>query len=118
MGNIRIPCLFHELLYEIVCMRAQSRLTLHNPRACSPPSSSVHGISQARILSGLLSPSPGDLSKPGIEPTSPVSPELAGGCFIPSHLGSPYMRLDRAKGGGWGEKGGEEGELLLYMKVV
>ena len=98
-------------------MCAQSWLTLRNPRACSPPSSSVHGISQARILSGLLSPSPGDLSKPGIEPTSGSS-ELAGGCFILSHLGSPYMRLDRAKGGGWGEKGGEEGELLLYMKVV
>ena len=29
---------------------AQSCLTLCNPMDCSPPDSSVHGISQARIL--------------------------------------------------------------------
>ena len=34
---------------------------------CSPPGSSVHGISQARILSGFPSPSPGDLPDWGIE---------------------------------------------------
>ena len=45
--------------------------TLCNPMDCSPPGSSVHGIFQARILSGLPCPSPGDLSNPGIEPGSP-----------------------------------------------
>ena len=34
---------------------------------CSLPGSSVRGISQARILSGLLFPSPGDHPDPGIE---------------------------------------------------
>ena len=29
---------------------AQSCLTLHDPMACSPPGSSVHGILQARVL--------------------------------------------------------------------
>ena len=29
---------------------AQSRLTLHDPMDCSLPGSSVHGISQARVL--------------------------------------------------------------------
>ena len=29
---------------------AQSSPTLHNPMDCSPPGSSVHGISQARVL--------------------------------------------------------------------
>ena len=38
---------------------------------CSPPGSSVHGILQARYLSGLPFPSPGDLPKLGIEPRSP-----------------------------------------------
>ena len=33
-----------------VCSDAQSCLTLCNPMGCSPPGSSVHGISQARIL--------------------------------------------------------------------
>ena len=49
---------------------------------CSLPGSSVHGISQARILSqarsGLPFPSPGDHSDPGIEPSSLA---LAGGFF-------------------------------------
>ena len=33
------------------------------------------------MLSGLLCPLPGDLSDPGTEPTSPVSPELGGRFF-------------------------------------
>ena len=36
----------------------------------SPPDSSVHGISQARILECLLFQSPGNLPDPGIEPKS------------------------------------------------
>ena len=43
---------------------------------CSPPVFSLHGIYQARILSGL--PSPEDLCDPGFEP---VSPGLASGFF-------------------------------------
>ena len=39
------------------------------------------GISQARTLSGLPFPPPGDLSDPRIEPVFPVSPALAGGFF-------------------------------------
>ena len=35
---------------------------------CGPPGSSVHGISQARILSGLPFPSPEDLPNPSIKP--------------------------------------------------
>ena len=41
-----------------------------DPMDCSPPGSSVCGILQARILSGLPFPSPGDLPDPGIEPGS------------------------------------------------
>ena len=45
---------------------------------CNPPGSSVHWTLQARYWSGLPFPPPGDLSNPGIEPASPVSPALAG----------------------------------------
>ena len=38
----------------------------------SPPGSSVHGISQARIVEYVAISSPGDLSDPGIEPRSPA----------------------------------------------
>ena len=44
--------------------------TLCDPIDCSLPGSYIHGISQARILNGLLFPPPGDLSDPGIEPES------------------------------------------------
>ena len=39
---------------------------------CSPPGSSVRGISQVRILEGLLLPPPGDPPHPGIEPACPT----------------------------------------------
>ena len=39
---------------------------------CSPPSSSVHGILQARILEWVAIPSPGHLPQPGTEARSPA----------------------------------------------
>ena len=49
-----------------------SCLTLCDPMDCSLPCSSVHGILQARIWSGLPFPSPGDLPTPGFKPRSPA----------------------------------------------
>ena len=54
---------------------------------CDPPSPSVHGISQARILNWLPFLSPGDLPDPGIKP---ASPSLAGGFFTTK---PPGMRI-------------------------
>ena len=53
-------------------LAAQLRPTLWDPMDCSPPGSSVHGILQARVLSGLPGPSPADLPGPGVELGSPV----------------------------------------------
>ena len=50
----------------------------------SPPSSSVHGILQARIPEWVALPFSGDLPDPGIEPMSLASPVLAGGFFTTS----------------------------------
>ena len=47
-------------------------LTLYNPMDCTPPGSSVHGISQARILEWVACPSPEDLHDPEIEPRTPA----------------------------------------------
>ena len=44
----------------------------------SLPGSSIHGISQTRILEWVAIPSPGDLPDPGIELSSTA---LAGGLF-------------------------------------
>ena len=51
---------------------AQSCPTLCDPVDSCQPGSSVHGILQAKILSGLPFPSPGNLPDPGIEPGSPT----------------------------------------------
>ena len=47
-------------------------LTLCNPMDCSPPSSSVQGILQARILEWVAIPFSRDLPDPGVEPRSPT----------------------------------------------
>jgi len=48
---------------------------------CSPPGSSVHGISQDRMLEWVAISSSRDLPDPGVKPPFIVSPALAGGFF-------------------------------------
>ena len=83
--------------YECVCVCAQSIaqscLTLCDPMDCSLSGSSVHGIFQARYWSRLPFPPPGDLSSPGIESASPVSPVLANRCFTTELPGNPVNIL-------------------------
>ena len=55
---------------------------------CSPPPSSVHGISQASI--GLPFPSLEDLPDSGIVPTSPA---LADGFFTTEPPGKPCLLI-------------------------
>ena len=54
------------------CSVTKSCLTLCNPMDCSPSGSSVHGISQERMLSGMPFPSSGDLTDLGIKPAFPA----------------------------------------------
>ena len=68
---------------------------------CSLPGSSVHEIFQASILewSRLPFPAPGDISNPGIEPTSLASPVLAGGFSTPVPPGMALtVPKNRSKG--------------------
>ena len=58
------------------CVRPQLYLILCDTILCSPPGSSVLGISQVRMLECVAISSLGDLPDPGIKPTSPVCPEL------------------------------------------
>ena len=51
------------------CLIAQSCLTLCNPKDCSPPGPSVHGIFQARTLEWVVI---SFLPNPGIKPGSPA----------------------------------------------
>ena len=80
--------------YIFLSVCSVARLCLFGPKDCSLPGSPVHGIFQARILEWLPLPTPGDLPNPRIEPTSLVSPALAGGCFMTSITWEvPFLRI-------------------------
>ena len=99
-------------------MLSSSTVSLYDSMDNSPPGSSVHGTSQARILewgSVFPFPPPEDLPDPEIKPESLVSPSLQVECFffffLPlSHLGSPTVGLL-----GWEDSPGEgNGYPLQY----
>ena len=58
------------------CLVTQSCLTLCDPMDCILPSSSVHGIFQARILEWVAISYSRDIPNSGIKPTSSVAPAL------------------------------------------
>ena len=72
------------------CLITQSHLTLCHPMDCSPPGSSVHGISQSRILEWVAI-SFSRFPDPGIEPMSPASPALSGRFFTTEPPGKPQI---------------------------
>ena len=72
--------------------------TLCDPMDCSPPGSSVHRISQARILEWVAISSSRGASRPRALSQSLVSHALSGGFFLP--LGSPGKTLWSCGGGG------------------
>ena len=73
-----------------VCLVAQSCLIPCDPRECSPPGSSVHGILQARILECVAITFSRGSSQPGIEPGSPA---LQVDSSLPEPPGKPHMYM-------------------------
>ena len=65
----------------LVCPVTQSSPALCDPVDYIPPSSSVHGIFQERILEWVAISYSRKSSQPRIKPASPGSPALAGGFF-------------------------------------
>ena len=81
-----------------VCLVTQSCPTLLDRLDCSPPGSSVHGIFfRQEYWSGLPFPTPGDLSDPGIEPGSPVSPALQVDSLSTEPLGKSKGEMEVSK---------------------
>ena len=74
------------------CLVNQPRLTLCNSLVCSPPGSSVPGISQARILEWVAISFSRGSSQLRTEPTSPA---WAGGVFASEPPGKPHFLLYR-----------------------
>ena len=85
MGGLLYVCV---CVCVCVCVRvrvcAHLCLTLCNFMDCSPSGSSVHGISQARVLEWAAMPSSGVSSRPVMEPVSLTSPALEDGFFTSS----------------------------------
>ena len=74
----------------------QSCLTLCNPMDCIPSGSSVHGISQARILKWVAISSSRASSDPEIKSMSPAVPELQVGFSTAEPQGKPKSYTYRA----------------------
>ena len=72
----------------------QPCLTLWDPTDCRPPSSSVHGILQARILEGVAILFSRDLPDPGIELGSPG---LQADSLLSEPPGKPNRKLKLAR---------------------
>ena len=91
------------------------------PADCSPPSSSVHGILQARILEWVAISFSRDLPDPGIKPRSPTlqadaltSAPPGKQNFLQRHRTSKMFKRGketRLKEGGGGGRGGKRGGL-------
>ena len=82
-------------LFGHVRVQSLSRVLLScDPMDCILPDSSVHGISQARVLEWVAIFSFfRDLPDSGIKPTSPVLPALAVGFFTIAPNGKPCFGL-------------------------
>ena len=78
-------------MYLLLLFGCKLCLTLLRPVNCSPPGSSVHGISQVRILEVLPFPSPGDLPDPGREPVAPALATWDGGRVYTEPPGKPCI---------------------------
>ena len=72
-------------IFTLLCTKSlQSCPTLCDPMDCSPQAPLSMKFSRQEYWHGLPCPPPGDLLNPGIEPTSLISPALAGGFFTTS----------------------------------
>ena len=79
----------HIFVFVCICVYVWSVWLFATLWAIAPQSLWSLGFSWQEYWSGLPFPSPRDLPDPGIEPTSPASPALAGGFFITKPPGKP-----------------------------
>ena len=73
-----------------MCSVVQASQILCDSMACNPPGSSVHVISQARILERVAIPFSRNLTNPGIELKSPA---LQADSSPSEHQGSPKVKV-------------------------
>ena len=96
-SSLLLPC-FKPYFWEWLTAISVRKCLFHGSgcESCSCPDTSTdHGVSQARILEWVATPSPRDLPNRGIEPTSPLSPVLQVDSLPAEPLGRPlYLSVD------------------------
>ena len=85
-GRIRFRFCFSPFSWGGCCLVSKLCPTLREPTCSNPPSSSVHGILQARILEWVAVPSSRGSSRPREDPVSPMFAALSGGFFTTSAI--------------------------------
>ena len=93
----KFPSTVSTRVHVCVCVGAQSCSTLCDPMDCSPPGSSVHGISQVRILERAAISSSRDLPDPGTEPRTPSLWHWQAGSLSAGRPGAPTVSELRAQ---------------------
>ena len=97
-SNNAVPTLCYALdegfdIQECSSACAQSCLSLCNPTDCSPPSFSVHGILQARILEWVASSSSRGSFQPRDQTRISASPTLADRFLTTEPPGKPFKYI-------------------------
>ena len=72
---------------------------LSHVRLVATPQTATHQapLPRQEYWSGLPFPPPGDRPNPGIEPTAPETPALAGRFFTTEPPGKPYLKIQMGK---------------------
>ena len=83
-------------VYVYVCMLTCVQL-FATPWTIAHQAPLSMGYSRQEYWSGLPFPPPRDLPGPRTEPSSPVSPALAGRFFTTEQPGKPHLSLDKAQ---------------------
>ena len=96
--NLLISNLLKDWVCVCVCVRARARVRMHalsslrlfcDPVGCSRPGSSVHGISQARILEWVAISFSREIFLKALSPQLLCGPALARGLFTTAPPGKP-----------------------------
>ena len=92
---LSLPC---GCSFKVKTLVAQLCPTLWGPMDCNPPGSSVHGISQARMLEWIAVSFSREFPDPGL---GHVSPAGQADPLPLSHLGSPNRSSGESKAREW-----------------
>ena len=85
-------------VFVVVVLVTKSSLTLCDPMDCGMPGSSVHGISQAKVLEWVAISFSRGSCQPRLKPVSPAFPALQADSFTAEPFEKPWTSKLHLKG--------------------